>query len=118
MRGLSVAILVVSLFVSSDAWASWTSVKRYLQDDVEVVSETDDRLVLRHPDLARVIVISNQPSAAVDILTKLQRRRGSNPYRVWLATRRFVTDKSLPRARWGVVFKTPFLRIIRLPRVP
>ena len=105
----------VLLMAPAESRASWAVVERYLQPAVVVVHRDKTRLVLRCPDLPRDIVVARQPGRDVDIYSVFRRRGRSNPYRVWLATKRFVTDEGIPRKKWGHIFRTPFLRIVRTP---
>ena len=112
-RAVRIGLILASLFVAAEARADWSKVKRYLQPRVRVVSETEDSLVVRAPELQRELVVSRAADVDCDIRASLRTRRGGNPYRVWSATRRLLEDPHLPKPAWGRFFKSQFLRILR-----
>ncbi len=111
------ALLLVSmLLLSREAYADWSIIKGQLQGQVQITAERKDELVLSAPSLSRSITITQGQRPHSDIYTLLVRRRGGNPYRIWVASIRFWNDPTLPKHQWGALFKTPFLRILRPPR--
>ncbi len=118
MRVLALLIALGVGLVPADAHASWRRLKAYLQPKAHVVRESDEELVVSAPGLARPVVIREKYAKPCDIYSRTVFRRGGNPYQVWLATPAFAQDTSIPRRAWGVVFKTAFLRILRVPKRP
>ena len=99
------------------AQPSWRVVKKYVQPDVEIVRETREALVLRHPDWPdTTLVLTTEQRQDSDIYEVLARRRGGNPYRTWKATEAFWNDPQRPKQTWGRYFRAEFLRLIRPPR--
>ena len=98
------------------AQPSWRVVKKYVQPDVEIVHETREALVLRHPDWPdTTLVLTTEQREDSDIYEVLARRRGGNPYRTWKATEAFWNDPKRPKQTWGRYFRADFLRLIRPP---
>lgn len=113
-RLLSLLLLaVVAAPVASHAQSPWRQVQRYLQPDAEIVSQTDERLVIAAG--GQRFVLSTQSGAGVDVLGALARNRDGNPYRVWQATPNLWLDTSRPRSGWGRFLRSDFLRLIRSP---
>ncbi|MFQ5632533.1 MAG: hypothetical protein ACE5I1_27515 [bacterium] len=110
-----VATMVVFM-LDSDAYAQWKRVKHFVQKDVRVVKETKEILVLYHPVLQDSVTLSLSKAADSDIYGASEKKRGGNPYRVWVATVRFWNDPNLPRKEWGKFFHAAFLKILRSPK--
>jgi hypothetical protein len=98
-----------------EAQGAWRIVKLYLKSDVTVVRETKDTLVLFHPGLQDTLVLTIGRHSDADIYGLTERRRGSNPHRIWVATGRFWNNPGLPQKSWGRFFHAAFLRLIRPP---
>ena len=103
------------------AQSSWHLVKLYLKPDVRIVQESEDILRVVHPAWPDTLTLSigSRPDSDIcpdsDIYGMTERRRGSNPYRVWVATHRFWDNPARPRHRWGQYFRASFLQLIRPP---
>lgn len=116
MRRALIALAIVA--TPSLASAEWRRLKVQLKPAVTVVRETDDVLVVRAPGSRRDVVIRSEKADPCDIYRRMVFRRGGNPYEVWLATSSFARNTELPRRRWGELFHTSFLRILRVPEAP
>lgn len=83
-------VLVSALLAAaSSAWAQWFPLKQSLKNGVEILRESPQELVLYHRVLQDSVVVTLAPTPAADIHGGLEFRRGSNPYRVWITTKRF-----------------------------
>ncbi len=83
-------VLVCTLFAAaSSAWAQWFPLKQSLENSVEILRESQQELVLYHRVLQDSVVVTLAPAPEADIHGGLEFRRGSNPYRVWITTKRF-----------------------------
>ncbi len=110
--------LCVLAGLPGSASANWDQVKKFLQKDVEIVSESEDKLVIYHSGAGQKITLANgsDKSAGADITGVLKRRRGGNPYRVWCASEPFWNDPLRPKSKWGMYFRMEFLSILRPPK--
>ncbi len=99
--------------MASHAQSPWRQVQRYLQPDAEIVSQTDERLVIAAG--GQRFVLSTEAGVGVDVLGGLARNRDGNPYRVWQATPNLWLDAASPRSGWGRFLRSDFLRLIRSP---
>ncbi len=97
----------------SHAQSPWRQVQRYLQPDAQIVSQTDERLVIASG--GQQFVLATKRGDGVDVLGGLARNRDGNPYRVWQATPNLWLDASRPRSGWGRFMRSDFLRLIRSP---
>ncbi len=82
-------LVCLLLVVASGAWAQWSPLKQSLQNGVEILRESQRELVLYHRVLQDSVVVTLAPAPEADIHGGLEFRRGSNPYRVWITTKRF-----------------------------
>lgn len=116
-RHVSAWVLFAAItVVARPALAEWEKVKPFVQDGVRIVREDQRSLVLGHGDVLIELVLTAGPAEEAHIFSTLEWRRGTNPYRVWIATERLWRGRELPRNQWGLFFRTPFLRILRVPR--
>ena len=90
----------------------WKKVKRFIQDDVQVLEETDEYLILYHPGLETTVQVSISETSMTDIRGKRSYRRGGNPYIKWQATIRLLNNDALPRNRWSKFLKSEFLTLL------
>ncbi|MEM1128690.1 MAG: hypothetical protein AAGI71_18750 [Bacteroidota bacterium] len=97
------------------AQSTWRVLKKYVQDEVQVVEETNRRLVLYHTTRQDTLVVTTRQDPGADIWGRVEQRRGSNPYRVWTASAQFWENPVRPREAWGQYFRSGFLRILRPP---
>ncbi len=113
---LGVMLWLILAVPMVQAQPSWRVMKKYVQPDVEIVRETHEALVLRHPDWPdTTLVLTTEQREDSDIYEVLARRRGGNPYRTWKATEAFWNDPKRPKQTWGRYFRAEFLRLIRPP---
>lgn len=113
--GLFFAGLLLAPAVHAQSY--WRSVEKYLQPNVNVVEKSKDRLVVEHPVLQDTLIFAytGPEDCACDVYSTSKRRRGGNPYRVWVATMRFWEHPERPQNQWGQFFRARFLQIIRPP---
>ncbi|MEM6645422.1 MAG: hypothetical protein AAF730_04140 [Bacteroidota bacterium] len=97
------------------AQAQWRVLKKYLQADMEVVREEPQVLVLAHGARQDTLRIGLAPCDTCDIVGELEERRGSNPYRIWVASEAFWNNPERPQSAWGQYFRSHFLRLLRSP---
>ncbi|MEM1095361.1 MAG: hypothetical protein AAGJ10_12235 [Bacteroidota bacterium] len=97
------------------AQSQWRILKKYLQADVEVVREEPQVLVVAHAARQDTLRIGLAPCTTCDIVGDLEERRGSNPYRVWIASETFWNNPDRPKSAWGQYFRSHFLRLLRSP---
>ena len=102
-------------FADSCSADGWDRLMTFVEKDVVVLRCSEERLVLTHQAVADSLVITRDEETDADLFTRLVRRRGSNPYRVWCATDRFWNDPRRPRKEWRNYFTSSFLQIIRPP---
>ena len=93
----------------------WRVLKKYLQKEIVVISSDKSMLIISHPTNKDTIRIGLDPCADCDIIGKIERNRGDNPYRVWLANDTFWKNEARPKSTWGHYFRASFLRILRPP---
>ena len=116
MRKLGAILVAVCCMASPNrAEAAWERLRRFLKPGVEIVSVEKDRMVLKTQQIARNIVVTSRLTPETDLYYVLERRRGGNPYRVWVASPKLLQDPAVPRKAWSSLFVTAFLRIIRRP---
>ena len=118
VRSTAIAALLFLLAFSAPAWGAWERVKHFVQPEAVIEEESEDRLVLSYTDDAGqvriVLTATQQPDS--DIYADTERRRGGNPYRIWVATLQLWQDPDRPRREWGRLFRSQFLRAVREPR--
>ncbi len=116
MRRWATPLLATMLaLVASAAIGQWKMVRKFVQPEVEIVEETKSFLILRHPEIKALVVLSLETGGEADIQGELEQERGGNPYRVWVATENFWNDPDRPKAIWGRFFRVEFLKILRPP---
>jgi len=110
-------LLLLTLF-AADASAQWDRVKVFVNDQAEIIEETEERLVIVRDDDGEQIqlVLTSRPEPDSDIYGDYALRRAGNPYRIWVITERLDEDETRPRRRWGRLLQAEFLRILRPPR--
>jgi len=116
--------VLLSLIVAP-ANAQWKVVKKFIQPEVTIVEETKAALILSHPEIDALVVMTMKPGKDVamtmgsedapDIYGQMNQKRGGNPYRVWVASENFWNDPDRPKQVWGRFFRTEFLKILRPP---
>ncbi|MEM6647215.1 MAG: hypothetical protein AAF730_13285 [Bacteroidota bacterium] len=120
IRILSISLIALfwALAVAQPAKSdpAWRIVKKYLQADVIILEETAETMTIRHSVRGDTLRIGVRPCADCDIYGRIEARRGSNPYRVWVASARFWDNPQRPRNVWGQYFRSSFLRILRPPQ--
>src|SRR5262245_46385124 len=89
MTILMLFAMLVVLGSFQNAWAQWAFLKSSLQTGVQILEETETRLVLCRQDSTAVLIVTIQKAADSDIFGGIELRRGSNPYRVWVTTENF-----------------------------
>ena len=109
MAALSAALTAAP----SESAAEWKKVKTYLRPGVSVVSETPQRLEVYHASTKSRVIMTVGFSREATIYRKLVRRRGGNPYWVWVAGDSFRT---ISGEDWSKILRVQFLRIVRRPR--
>ena len=114
---LATLILFLTVLTPPDE-PHWRILKKYVQQDVQVVQVSDSLLLLYHTERNDTLRVGLRPCSSCDISGFVERRRGSNPYRVWVASPEFWTNPSRPRSTWGAYFRASFLRILRPPDGP
>ncbi|MEM7277188.1 MAG: hypothetical protein AAF385_03595 [Pseudomonadota bacterium] len=113
--------IVIALFsglvqpVAAQNEKHWRVLKKYVQKDMHIISSTNTVFVIAHPVQKDTIRIGLDPCEACDISGVIERKRGANPYRVWVANEAFWTNEARPQSTWGQYFKASFLRILRPP---
>ena len=93
----------------------WRMLKKIVQKDIVVVTESESILYLVHPIHEDTIRVGLAPCVDCDISGVLETKRGGNPYRVWIAHEKFWHNPDRPRSMWGEYFRASFLRILRPP---
>lgn len=106
-------ILCTLSCMAGPAHAQWDKIKKFVQPSVEFLTESKERLVLFQAELKDSVVISFDKVKGADIYSKMAMRRGSNPYRVWVASKEFWDDPKRPKKKWGKFFRSDFLKIMR-----
>ncbi|GAB5517970.1 MAG: hypothetical protein RhofKO_02210 [Rhodothermales bacterium] len=118
LAALAVALglhLLMLAPVDLRAEAHWRILKKYLQEDIEVLREEPQVLVVAHTARQDTLRIGLAPCTSCDIIGTLEERRGSNPYRVWHASQQFWNNPERPQSEWGQYFRSHFLRLLRSP---
>jgi len=87
--------LLIGFMNVNKAQAQWFMIKRLLQKEVKIVEETEKRLILYHNGLedSLIFTTSNEPEA--DIYGDFEVRRGGNPYRVWVRSKKYWSTPRL-----------------------
>ena len=93
----------------------WRIVQKYLQKDVRILHSDPSLLIISKPSLKDTIRIGLTPCSTCDITGSLEKKRGDNPYRVWVAHDGFWNNDKRPQSTWGQYFRSSFLRILRPP---
>ncbi len=109
-------ILVCTLsLAASSVWAQWFPLKQSLEKSVEILRESQQELVLYHRVLQDSVVVTLAPAPEADIHGGLEFRRGSNPYRVWITTKRFWQRPLLAEDGGRKFFLAGFIASLRPP---
>jgi len=113
-RTFSLAAISLAIFAASmEAQAQWSSLKPLLQSDVQIVAETKTRLVLYHQSPGDSLILTSSREHDSDIYGAFEVRRGGNPYRVWVATEKFLNNPHFAGAAGKKFFREPFLKTLR-----
>jgi tetratricopeptide (TPR) repeat protein len=107
------AIILMVLVTTIGAEAQWSGIKPLLQKDVQIVAETKTRLVLYHQALGDSLVFTPTQEYDSDIYGGFEARRGGNPYRIWVATEKFLNNPRLAKDAGRKFFHESFLRALR-----
>lgn len=94
--------LLIGFVNAGKAQAQWFLIKRSLQKEVKVVEETERRLILYHNGLEDSLIFSTSNEPEADIYGDFEVRRGGNPYRVWVRSKKYW---STPRPFQDIVSK-------------
>ncbi len=118
-RLLLLATAALVLFVKPPkAEAQWLTIKGSLQEQVQIVKETEQRIVLYHAAHEILLVITTLKESDSDIYGGLEVRRGGNPYRVWITTENFL-QKLPERRNLGDLFFWPgFVQSLKQEEMP
>ncbi|MDZ7269908.1 MAG: tetratricopeptide repeat protein [candidate division KSB1 bacterium] len=109
-------VFLIALFASvSGAWAQWFPIKQSLANNVAILRESPHVLVLYHHLLQDSVIVTLAPAPDADIHGGLEFRRGSNPYRVWITTRRFWQRPVLAEDGGRKFFLAGFTKALRPP---
>ena len=109
-------IFLFGLLANSPVQGQWKILKKFVQKDVTILKESSESLVLYNQALQDSIVLAQTPKVECDIYASTEQKRGSNPYRIWVATEKFWQNPKLPKKLWGQFLKASFLKLLRPPR--
>ena len=90
---------------SADLVSRWRSVTNYLSEDVNIVKQTDSRLVLYHTNYKEFLTLSLRKSSHTDLYAAVEQRSGQEPQLVWVTHRDLLNTPN--RARRAVDFFHP-----------
>ncbi len=117
-RLLLLAAAALVLFVKPpEAEAQWLMIKGSLQEQVQIVKETEQRIVLYHAAHEVLLVITAAKEADSDIYGGLEVRRGGNPYRVWITTEKFLQKFPERRSLGDLFFRQSFVKALKREEV-
>jgi len=91
-KAFALPLFMLTLFWAAGASAQWLGIKPALQNEVRIVTETKTRLVLCQPSMGDSLVITSAREYDADIYGAFEVKRGGNPYRVWVATAKFLNS--------------------------
>ena len=113
--GLAALLVLGIAGLATPAKADWKILRKFLDEDVRILEETEDKIVLFHHAAAGTLVVCVERNEKCDIYGELKRNRVGNPYRVWVVHEDLWRDPNRPRSEWGQCFRSPFLKILRAP---
>ena len=112
-------VLTMIAFIALPAKAQkdghWKILRKYVQKNIQVISSSENLIILAHSDKKDTIRVGLPPCDTCDIVGSIEHKRGDNPYRVWTAHEMFWSNKKRPQSSWGKYFRSSFLRILRPP---
>lgn len=112
------AILWIIFSATPGAQAQWSSLKPSLQGGVQIVKETTTRLVLFHQSSGDSLVLTPVLEKDSDIYGAFEVKRGGNPYRVWVATEKFLNNPRFAGDAGKIFFRPTFLSALRQDEPP